>query len=509
MSRLQVKLESDGRQIDGVHVRRLKGREAISELFSFDLEVVCAASDLLPASLANGASLTLVFELDGNVCRRVHGMVVRIDNALEATGEWHSYRLHLRPRAFELSLVETAAVYVDRTIAQVIESQLVPYEFVKGNSTAADSFEIRLLAEFGSREFVVKYGESDLAFLSRFTEHYGISYFFEHGEAHANLVFTDHSRGFSACPEAETSSFDQTGGLNGVYELTESRALIPGYYRVDDYNYRTPTVKVTGEHRLVGSPMSPVAGGIVVHNAHVTSQEQASVFACIRAEEKSSQQCNYAGKSTVIGLTAGGRTTIDKHPRLDQANGLELLLIEVIHDGTFTTPWDPATVQGSYHNQFLGVEASRPFRPLRKTPKPNMSGVFSGVIQKNPANDTSQVAELDEQGRYRVCLHFDLGSAERSKTSNAMRMAQPFEGGGYGMHFPLRPGTEVLVAFTNGDPDRPVILGALPNYASPSVVTSTNAHMHRVVSPSGMVIEFGATGTSPSLLTPPEPPHTT
>ena len=54
-------------------------------------------------------------------------------------------------------------------------------------------------------------------------------------------------------------------------------------------------------------------------------------------------------------------------------------------------------------------------------------------------------------------------------------MAQPHAGPGYGFHFPLRDGAEVVLTCIDGDPDRPIIAGAVPNPATPSTVGAKNA----------------------------------
>ncbi len=53
-------------------------------------------------------------------------------------------------------------------------------------------------------------------------------------------------------------------------------------------------------------------------------------------------------------------------------------------------------------------------------------------------------------------------------------MMQPHAGEPEGMHLPLRKGTEVLVAFLGGDPDQPVIAGAVPDAEHPAVVVQAN-----------------------------------
>jgi len=58
------------------------------------------------------------------------------------------------------------------------------------------------------------------------------------------------------------------------------------------------------------------------------------------------------------------------------------------------------------------------------------------------------------------------------------------------MHFPLHVGTEVAIMHVNGDPDRPIIIGAVPNAETLSPVNSNNATHSQIKTGSGLLIEF-------------------
>jgi hypothetical protein len=86
-----------------------------------------------------------------------------------------------------------------------------------------------------------------------------------------------------------------------------------------------------------------------------------------------------------------------------------------------------------------------------------------------------QYAEIDDGGRYHVRFMFDVGDAAHGGASRLVRMAQPHAGLGYGFHFPLRDGVEVMLTCIEGDPDRPIITGAVPNPITPTTVGAGNA----------------------------------
>lgn len=478
---LSVHIESEGEPWGHVRVRELFGQELISQLFSFDVDVVCDAEHELPEGAAPGAEISLVFQVDGEEARRVHGILGALRSRLDPGGHGASYRLRVVPRAYRLTLVETQEIYLDRSIPDILRSKLEQHDL------GADDVEMRLLDEYPARELVAQYRESDLDFISRLAEHAGISFFFEHEGGRDKLVFTDHAAGFRPVEGAEEVPFRPRGEATDVFALELTTDLAPTNYIVQDYNYRTPLVDLTGVFELG----SGNGGGVVEHGSHVKTPEEAERLARIRAEERLARQRVYEGRSDRAAFSAGRRLTLRDHPRLPGPE--PLLLVELTHEALFPGFSDPTEDRKPYYrNAFQAIPAGIAYRPPRRTPKPVIAGVVTGIIQTGPEGETGGIAQIDDQGRYLVQFHFDTAQRGEEKASHRVRMAQPFAGPSYGMHFPLRRGTEVLIAFTNGDPDRPVIVGALSNATSPSPVVASNASTHQIKSPSGASFVFGS-----------------
>ncbi|WP_211619434.1 DUF2345 domain-containing protein, partial [Paraburkholderia domus] len=79
-----------------------------------------------------------------------------------------------------------------------------------------------------------------------------------------------------------------------------------------------------------------------------------------------------------------------------------------------------------------------------------------------------------EEGWYVIRLPFDLDTWSPGGTSRPVRLAKPYSGDNYGHHFPLIDGAEVAVIHTDGDPDRPVIIGAMHDSLHPDLVNNLN-----------------------------------
>jgi len=172
-----------------------------------------------------------------------------------------------------------------------------------------------------------------------------------------------------------------------------------------------------------------------------------------------------------------------------------LIVTEVEHTYSRAVGTGGGAEDVEYGNRFRAVPALKTtgdgraitFRPPRRTKKPRIHGVVTAVVQAQVEGAVETLQKLDDEGRYVIRFHFDPAPT----ATHRVRMAQPHAGPHYGMHFPLRPGVEVVVAFLDGDPDRPIILGSVPHILTKTPVTSTDHELSRIKTRSGVVIEIG------------------
>ncbi len=478
--RIEVRIESNDFSADALRVSRLTGREAISQLSSFDLEVSTTGGAELDLDAVTGATITLVLSVKDAERRRISGMIISVDDLLEADGDARSYRFHVRPRMSRLALVETQEVFLGLTIPEILEQKLALVGLNKGSDVA-----LRLMGAYPKREIVVEHAETDVAFLSRLTEHLGVSFFFEEADGIDQIIFTDHVDGFHPIARDAPVVFQPHGEKTDVYTFTAHREVMPYTWVIQDYNYRIPQVDITASHDVEGA----YAGGVVEFGTHHKTPDEGRALAKIRAEERAARCRYYMGESDVAELAAGATFTLDDHPRVESSQ--KLLVVEVEHDIAQVVGMHGGDVPLRYKNRFRAVPTDMMYRPPRVTPKPRMPGVVTGIVEPKADGSIGNVADLDDQGRYTVRLCFDTARVgDKPKSSHRMRMIQHHVGPNYGTHLPLKAGIEVLVVFVNGDPDRPMIAGAVPNPSTPSPVTSRDPNMHRIKTASGILIQM-------------------
>jgi type VI secretion system secreted protein VgrG len=472
---IHVHLESDAFPSESARVRELVGTEGISRLFRFDVDfIILDQPDLDPQSVI-GAAVSLVFTLEpeGTVVRRIQTMAAAIEAVFEMQVPHRAYRLTLVPHAYRFSLVEMQEVFMDMSVPEIITQKA---------SDAGVPIEMRLLGTYPKLPFVVQYKETDFNFVSRLAEHYGISFCFEHTGDVDTIVFTDSTAGFLPIEGGDRVTFRPRGEASDVYRFEGRTQLVPQHFMQSEYNYETPMLPMGARY------VAPTgdAGGMIEYGANYKTPDEGLAFACIRAQERECTKAVYKGLSEVCRLSAGATFSLEEQP----AAPARMLLIEVEHRASQAVMLEGGTQEGrTYSYVFHAIDAALTYRPPRRAQKPRIHGLIPGLIEPLPGGGIGQYAQIDTEGRYTVRLFFDL-SPPKVLSSLPVRMLQPHAGPNYGMHFPLKPGTEVMVAFVEGDPDRPVIVGAAPNPIMHSPVTQTNAIMNRIETASGVFLEI-------------------
>ncbi|MFN0151574.1 MAG: type VI secretion system tip protein TssI/VgrG [bacterium] len=456
-----VRFESPAFSGEDVHLRRLSGHEAMSKPFDYELYLLARDYGAVDPQALLDNSATLVFQRgdDDGGARLVHGMIASVDDCFECEWGFTGYRVRFVPRVWRLSLHETLDIFMDLNVPGIVAKVLKAAGFQEKLD-----FEFRLMGKYPVRDFVVQYKETDLNFISRLTEHLGITFFFEHRDGRDAIVFADGNIAFKAIGEESAVLYNRGETAQGVFALEARTQAVPSKVVVRDYNYRNPSLDVMAEE-LVPEGRD---GQVVEYGVHCKDPEEAAVLAKVRAQEISAGRRVFRGESHEHRFAPGFIFTLEEGPGGDTP----LLLTEVRNTAVQSVFQHTDGAEAPYTNDFRAIAKTTTYRPPRVTPKPRVHGTITGIVEPS---DNQQYADIDDRGRYRVKFLFDTAAPGERKASKPVRMAQPSAGPGYGIHFPLRPFTEVLVTCVDGDPDRPIIAGAVPNPQTDSPVVADNS----------------------------------
>jgi type VI secretion system secreted protein VgrG len=457
MNPLTVSFEAQAIDRTQFRVLRADLDEELSSPFELRLELAALPGVRLDDLEVIGRAGMLDLELGDGSQRRIPGVVTHIAGSTHEESGSLQWKLTVRPRMESLSLTTTTEVVQDATVPEILSERLARLGLGPGRD-----FELSLSATYAPREFVVQYRESDLSFVRRLLEHEGIVFSFREVDGRDVLLVADTNEAVQSTPEVR-ARFRPRGERAEVFALSLQTNAIPKQVVLRDYNYRTPSVNIESQAELPGR-----LGTTYEYGNHAKTLEEAQRLARVRAEEVAAGRRLYRGRSALPQLAAGSRLHLAEHPLGD----LDLLVVAVSHRVSQADWGERGQGPTAYENEFTAIPFDVPFRPVRKTPKPVVAGVISGVVEAAQEGD---YAELDGDGRYHIRFLFDRRDVPKGRASRPVRMAQPHAGPGYGLHFPLRDGVEVVLSCVEGDPDRPIISGAIANPATPSPVTEKNA----------------------------------
>ncbi|MFO0758003.1 MAG: type VI secretion system tip protein TssI/VgrG [Byssovorax sp.] len=448
-----------------VRVRAYRAREAISTPYEVDVEI---------------STTDTSFRIDDCLRRRVVLEVtdaaeqVRFYDGLPDQAEFLTYdgdelffRLRLRPAIAALEHREGSAIYQGKSPVDVIKDVL--------SAAGVDQdVEWRLRQTYAPRELLCQYRETELHFVERLLEEEGIFYFFLRSAKGHKLVFADDPDAFTS-PDGQgpvllTPRPGAAPGAQPLLAFSREKTLRPTLVALRDYDFEKPAV--FPEASLPAPGPYPLLHFEYPGGFTAGPEGARRARARISALRGDIDRCH--GKSRAAGLVCGTPMRVEgaNEPHL---NG-DFIVVALTSGGREGAE--------SCENELVAIPKGAPFAAPRRAKKPRIRGIQTAVVT-GPSNEP-QAIHVDKYGRIKVRFLWDR-SAKQDDTSSAwIRVSQVGLGGS--MILP-RVGWEVSVAFLDGDPDRPIVLGRAydaehtPPYAQPGA--AADGSMKSMSTPGG------------------------
>ncbi|QDL54690.1 type VI secretion system Vgr family protein [Rhodoferax aquaticus] len=513
---------------------RLEGHEGINQLFRYQLTLQTPDTPVpgglveldLQALMGQAISCHIQLEgmgtfeagsiggvVKGQLATPHQGSGVRQISALitaatliQETPRQRVYQLTLEPWLAQARLKSDCKVFQDMSPVAVIEHVLANYP---QPSTK------RLIESYPVRDYCVQYNETDLQFITRLMQEWGINYHFEHsGEAH-RLIWSDHNGAFQIRQEdLQQNSADP--GLNPyhtipyyplghktdreyIHRFSPVQRLTASAYASADYDYTRPqaslAVQASSDHagnhpahqiylwRGANSGVGGGAGGGA--NTSLTSSDysqpnagagagvdaanhtepQGQHLARLRLQALRQGALRARGAGHIRGIVPGSSFTLAEHPQTS-ANTEYIVLHTTLdienpseHKTGSTNTQDTTQGQWRVHTEFEVQPSTIALRPDGTQSKPLIPGPLSALVV-GPAGANHHT---DYLSRIKVHFPWDRHDARDQRSSCWVRVASPWAGNQLGaIHIP-RIGQEVLVSFEGGDPDKPIVIASVYN----------------------------------------------
>ena len=476
-SDVSFSFQCDSISEDEFHVLQFSGTETLGDLYQFDIQLISYSETLDTDALLEG-NCTLTIESYGK--KRAFNGILSNFNYLKTTENGYLFEATLVPRLWLLTQFTTNEVYLGLSL-----SETLTLLFDEAGLTS-DEYDLSLISSYRPWDYRCQFGESHYNFLKRITEREGVYFFFDQSNQKDKAIFCNKNNQHPAesldALYSPITGNSYSEGAPVIFQWTQNNQRVPKEVIVKDYNNDQPSVDLAAKALIDSSGL----GEVFRYCDNLLDLDEAKELADIRAEELLMQKTRFFGSSLDVEIAPAYPLNLSGHP-LGKLN-TEYTPISVSHSGYAPDLSQIHQInEQPYSNTIQAINADIQFRPEQRTEKPRFYGVLNAIVD---SEGDGQYAHLDSRGRYKVVLPFDRKGRDGAQASWWIPMSQPNAGDNSGMHFPLLKGAEVLLSFIGGDPDRPVITGAVPNASKPSVVREDNHTQNKIKTAANNIIEM-------------------
>lgn len=462
----------------------LSGYEAISQLFSFNLELLAENREAIDFEKLLGNPVAITVELPNQTLRYFNGICSRVSQGVQEGDDQHFSTF----TNFRMEVVPLLWLLTKRAQSRIFQHLSVPDILKKCLSGIPISFE--LSGTFEPRDYCVQYRETDFNFVSRLMEEEGIYYFFKHSNnGQHQMVVANTPQSHSDLTYSKSIIYESIAGGNRpddrIFDWEKSQEIRSGKYTLWDHSFELPH-----KHLDVSEPIQEsVAAGTVMHKLSAAKSSSLEIYdypggyaqrfdgitaggsespstlqkvftdnsrtGKIRIQQEAVNGVTIIGSSNCRHFSSGYKFDLEHHFDGDG----EYVLTSVSHTAWLRGYRSTGDAEFDYQNTFSCIPSALPFRPVRTTARPTVLGTQTALV----VGPSGEEIFTDKYGRVKVQFHWDREGKTDENSSCWIRVAHNAAGKQWGSFYIPRIGHEVVVAFEEGDPDRPIIVGAVYN----------------------------------------------
>jgi type VI secretion system secreted protein VgrG len=438
---------------------RVTIEEGVSSLFEIKLSARAKKPTVKPEELI-GRLVDVSVEVqqgegEGGVRRPFNGLVTELNEGPPVTRGLRSYSMVLRPQMWLLSRRSDCRIWMDKTAIDIVETL-----FSEHGIPAPDTSGI--VTPPPPQHYSVQWNETDLAYLTRRFEEDGLFYWFSHEDGKHKLHVGDNASSWlgpspSAQGEGRVRLAQGSSDRNHINDWSRRYSYVPGQRAGADWNFETPRmVPGTMTPSLVQMPEA-IKRELYEYPARISTVAQAERAEKLRMQASEADHDRVSSSSTSRILEVGRRFTPYEvaHPDHVYEEHVVTKMTQKVVDRSYETN----TNEPEYTNTFEATPSRVPMTPHRETRRPRIEGTQVAIV----AGPTGEEIHPDQYGRIKLWFPWDRKAKKDGSDTCWVRVAQNWAGSAWGGQVIPRIGMEVMVACIDGDPDRPLVTGVVPN----------------------------------------------
>ncbi|MDO1583079.1 type VI secretion system tip protein TssI/VgrG [Rhizobium oryzicola] len=438
--------------------------EGVNRLFEIKVSARSKKPQVKPEELI-GRLMDVSLEIsqgggeEGSAVRRpFNGLVTELNEGPPITRGLRAYSMVLRPQMWLLSRRSDCRIWMDKTSIDILNTLLSEHGI-----PAADTSGV--VTPPPVRHYSVQFNETDLDYLTRRFEEDGLFYWFSHEDGRHKLHVADGASGWlgpspSAQGEGRVRLAQGSSDRNHINEWQRRFSYVPGQRAGADWNFETPSmVPGTMTPSLIQMP-DAIKRELYEYPARISSVEEAERAEKLRVQATEADHERVTGGSTSRILEAGRRFTPYEVAHPDHSYE-EHVIISIKHE-VVDRSYEAAPDMPEYTNTFEALPSRVSLTPHRETKRPVIEGTQVAIV----AGPQGEEIHPDQYGRIKLWFPWDRKAKKDGSDTCWVRVAQSWGGGTWGAQVIPRIGMEVMVAFVDGNPDRPLVIGVVPNPAN-------------------------------------------